>query len=361
MGIAQTFDVTDARALSRPAAEKLLGLELLRFVSAMAVLLFHYRHFAHLSGVQPITRQEQPFYALLWPFYDYGQFGVQLFWGISGYIFFWKYSDAIRSGAVSATTFARLRFSRLYPLHLLTLLAVVTLQPFHRALTGADFVYPATDPAMFVRHLFMASDWGPQAVFSFNGPIWSVSAEVAVYAFFFLAAKRFGPSLTLCIGAITLGLGLQSLGIDWVSIACTTYFFAGGLAAVTKLDRKAALAMLVALLAAYWWIGIQRDNIPMVLLAAVPPLLVLLKGEWPWLDRWHRPIEAAGNLTYSTYLLHFPLQLMLAIAVAARGRAPDLASPLLLLAYLTITIIAGRASYARFELPAQRRLRGKAA
>ena len=119
--------------------------------------------------------------------------------------------------------------------------------------------------------------------------------------------------------------------------------------------------MLVALLAACWWIGIQRDNIPMVLLAAVPPLLVLLKGDWPWLDRWHRPIEAAGNLTYSTYLLHFPLQLMLAICVAASGWAPDLASPLLLLAYLTITIIAGRASYTRFELPAQRRLRGKAA
>src|SRR5687768_1842593 len=100
MGYAAPFEVDVGRPLLRAADEarqtdKLLGLELLRFASALAVLFFHYRHFAQLAGTAPVARTEVPLYSLLWPLYEYGQFGVQIFWGISGYIFFWKYGAAI--------------------------------------------------------------------------------------------------------------------------------------------------------------------------------------------------------------------------------------------------------------------------
>ena len=359
MGIVQAFDTAAAKPLDRARAEKLLALELLRFVSAMAVLFFHYRHFAHLQGVQPVLRQDVPLYALLWPLYDYGQFGVQVFWAISGYIFFWKYGAAIHGGAVRAGRFAWLRFSRLYPLHIATLLAVAALQPLHRALAGADFIYPSADPGLFVRQLFMATDWGPPSPFSFNGPIWSVSAEVAVYAIFFLALRRFPPSLALCVAGVAAGLALQSLGVDWISVACATYFFAGGIATVVKPRRDLALGAVAAIAALGWFLDVDRAGLPMLLLAILPPLIVLLSGDWPLLDRWQGPVEAAGNLTYSTYLLHFPLQLLLAIFVASSGWAPNLADPLFLAAYLGITIAAGLASYRWFEVPAQAWLRNR--
>lgn len=88
MGYARPLDLETSAPIARAdtacaATDKLLGLELLRFMSALAVLFFHYAHFAQVSGMPPVARAAQPLYALLWPLYDYGQYGVQIFWGIA--------------------------------------------------------------------------------------------------------------------------------------------------------------------------------------------------------------------------------------------------------------------------------------
>lgn len=186
MGFARPFEL-EASAPLRPdemahGDAKLLGLELLRFMSAVAVLFYHYRHFAGLAGMPAIARASVPFYASLWPLYEYGQYGVQIFWVISGYIFFWKYGKTIHQKIVSAREFFWLRYSRLYPLHIATLAMVIGLQAVHRQLTQSNFVYPTDDGMLLLRQLFLTTDWGPQPPFSFNGPIWSISGEVAVYA-----------------------------------------------------------------------------------------------------------------------------------------------------------------------------------
>src|SRR4051794_10927959 len=68
-----------------PEPQKLLGLEGLRFVATLAVLLWHYQHFAFV-GDTPVglVRSELPFYRALFPFYEAGQSGVVVFWCISG-------------------------------------------------------------------------------------------------------------------------------------------------------------------------------------------------------------------------------------------------------------------------------------
>src|SRR6218665_1310018 len=106
----------------------LLGLELMRFACALAVLVWHYQHFYYVGGV-PVgfSREAQPWFQWLQPLYHHGFLGVQAFWCLSGFIFFWKYAQPVAGGRVAGWRFAALRFSRLYPLHLLTLLAVAAL------------------------------------------------------------------------------------------------------------------------------------------------------------------------------------------------------------------------------------------
>ena len=69
--------------------DRLVGLELIRFISAFSILIWHYQHFTFLGDkAVNFNRNEQPFYEFLSVFYDHGLFGVQIFWCISGFIFF---------------------------------------------------------------------------------------------------------------------------------------------------------------------------------------------------------------------------------------------------------------------------------
>src|SRR3982074_3960077 len=105
---------------ARPGAQsaKILGIELLRFASSLAVLVFHYQHFSYIGAV-PVgfVVSQQPFYQLFSLFYNYGFYGVQVFWCISGFIFFWKYGRLIAEARLGGYAFFILRLSRLYPLH----------------------------------------------------------------------------------------------------------------------------------------------------------------------------------------------------------------------------------------------------
>src|ERR1700744_1926450 len=89
-----------------PVPNKLLGLEALRFVAAFAVLIWHYQHFSYVAD-KPVgfVTSELPFYGLLRPFFEAGEYGVWVFWCISGFIFFWKYREPISNSAIGGWTF----------------------------------------------------------------------------------------------------------------------------------------------------------------------------------------------------------------------------------------------------------------
>jgi peptidoglycan/LPS O-acetylase OafA/YrhL len=373
MGYAAPLDLTESREVARAepsvGESKLLGLELLRFICAFAVLLWHYQHFYRISGAPAFVASTQPWHAPFAPFYDYGLFGVQFFWGISGFIFFWKYGQAIFEGTVGGAKFFWLRFSRLYPLHLATLLLVALLQPTHIALAGTPFIYQGNDVPAFAAQLAMATHWfGPQP-FTFNGPIWSVSAEIFVYALFFLLVRRFGSGWRLIGGSIAVTLAAISAGMASPTLFCATYFFVGGAAARLFLDAQSSrktlaqrwiCAVALAVIGGGVWSAgtpLNEDTMPLILLLVLPPLLLLAAQDWSRLERWQRLIQAAGNLTYSSYLSHFPLQLLVAIGCAAAGLAPPVQSPAFLIAYLAFTFVVSRWLFLRFERPAQKWIR----
>jgi peptidoglycan/LPS O-acetylase OafA/YrhL len=70
--------------------EEIPAIEFLRFFSALMILVFHYVHFTYkgTSLPQNLSNLNLPFYNFLWIFYEFGKYAVQIFWSISGFIFF---------------------------------------------------------------------------------------------------------------------------------------------------------------------------------------------------------------------------------------------------------------------------------
>jgi peptidoglycan/LPS O-acetylase OafA/YrhL len=221
-------------AQTRPPADsagedRLLGVELLRFACALAVLVWHYQHLGFVGLHLPagFVPEQQPFFALLRPLYRHGFHGVEVFWCISGFIFFWKYGGAIARRTVGGYRFFVLRFSRLYPLHFATLLFMAVMQQIYLRHNHSYFVYGANDLPRFVLQLFIASNWLTWEE-SFNGPIWSISVEILVYGLFFLTLRYLSPSALTCAVMATLGaavalLWLPALPLFW----CVMYFYVG--------------------------------------------------------------------------------------------------------------------------------------
>src|SRR5690348_14370140 len=181
-------------------------LDILRGLASFSIVIWHYQHFFTLStgGPKNFQRMSLPLYDILWPFYEKGYLAVDVFFGVSGLVFYYLYSEAIYNRSVSWRKFWWLRFSRLYPLHFTTLLYVAALQPVVKTQLGNYFVYQANTAQQFVLNLFFVQHWIPGSKFSFNGPTWSVSVEILLYAVFFLIATA-RPSVGVAVIMTAVG------------------------------------------------------------------------------------------------------------------------------------------------------------
>ena len=80
---------------------KYYGIEILRLLTSLSVLLYHYRHFFGPSNITSqinyeVTKSSLPFYQFLESFYNHGLFGVHVFYTISGFVFAHVYLSASR-------------------------------------------------------------------------------------------------------------------------------------------------------------------------------------------------------------------------------------------------------------------------
>ncbi len=352
---------------SAAGADKLLGVELLRFVCALAVLIWHYQHLAFI-GLHPaayFVPEQQPFFALLRPLYRHGLHGVEVFWCISGFIFFWKYGQAISWRTVGGYRFFVLRFSRLYPLHLVTLLFVAAMQQVYLRHNHSYFVYGGNDLRHFVAQLFMASNWLTWSE-SFNGPIWSISVEVLVYALFFLTLRYLSASALVCALLAALGALVARFIVPTLPLFfCVMYFYLGCLTAIVyarakQSVRTRALVSSAALLALAA-ISVARRYVYLdplcILVVAAPALILLCTIHLHGSGRGSRLLVAAGSMTYSSYLLHIPVQITLMTILALVGVSAPIYSRLFFLAFMLVTLTLSYWCYALFEMPAQNWLR----
>jgi peptidoglycan/LPS O-acetylase OafA/YrhL len=70
-------------------------------------------------------------------------------------------------------------------------------------------------------------------------------------------------------------------------------------------------------------------------------------------------IEVAGNMTYSIYLLHFPLQIFIAVCYLIISKDIPYHSEMFFNGYIIATLVVSYYTYKLIELPAQNYLRKK--
>ncbi|MGC7406347.1 acyltransferase family protein [Pandoraea pneumonica] len=361
---------------------KLVGIEILRFVSAFAVLIWHYQHFffSPASASIDVVRSTEPLYALLHPFYDFGWLGVNVFWTISGFIFFNRYLDRIVERTVSGGLFFLNRFSRLYPLHIVTLVAVALLQAYYVRENHAFFVYPYNTPYDFFVNVIFASGWLTPYTDSFNGPVWSVSTEIVIYVAFFLLARfcRIGLIATLLIMCLSAAAGgwlihHQIKGSESNIVFCAFYFFMGGavhliyqrLRHVIEQRRVATVVLCCAVyVGLIGFCAVFGGTKYLAATVIAPVSIVLLQVIDPWIPDWlAAPVVHLGNTTYSSYLIHFPLQLTTVLVLQQWGIASASVAvhAWFLAAYLIVVFVLAHLVYRGFEAPAQNLIRRRMA
>lgn len=346
---------------------RLPGLDALRGMAALGVLFWHYGgHF----GATPLA-------GLFHPFYTAGLYLVDVFFVLSGFLLGHLYVDA---GVWKSFLFKRV--TRLFPLHWTTLLVVAGLQLAHQALVGHSFVYANNDGFHFLLNLGLLQHSGLQAGFSFNGPGWSISVEWLVNLLFLalLALPRahhaaaFGLAGAALI-ALVLGQGhLIGQGLLWGSIDAGllrgVFGFFIGVGVARLFPSRAPVPStggwfrpwdgvgVVATLVLLGFMGSPTAQAtPLVDFAVIGlaiPLLVIACSRGPALAaacRW-RPLVWLGDVSFSVYLWHFPLQILFALAHAA-GWIPSYDSVAVLAGFLALSYLLGHLSWRHFERPVQ--------
>lgn len=367
----------------RSIPKRFHSLDVLRGLAALSVVLWHWQHFfaplnPHGVALEP---ERQPFFPYLSFFYRQGFTAVELFFCISGFVFFWLYGAPVARREMPFGRFAALRLSRLYPLHLATLLFVAAAQQVHWWTAQRYFVYQVNDAYHFILNLLFVSSWGFQKGYSFNAPIWSVSVEIFLYCVFFVLCRTVRPRLpsillALAAGWLLLEPPLRPLGLGLL------FFFLGGLSfkayeAIVRRDIAWLAGPLLPTLTLAAWIGavwvagleprieispflrrLGDDGFGIAIYLLFPLTILSLALMETRRGNLGKRIAFIGNLTYSSYLLHFPLQLVVATAVAYFSLSPEIFySRRLFLGFVVVLCALSYASYRWFEVPVQRWLR----
>jgi len=359
--------------------KRLTSLDGLRGIAALSIVVWHWQHFFAAGGAwQPNwSREQEPFFQALKPLYVQGWAAVDLFFVLSGFVFFWLYGEAIAARAVGAARFAMLRFSRLYPLHFAMLVVVAVLQTLFFRSHGLFFIYQANDWPHFVAHLFMAQNWWPDSPQSFDGPTWSVSLEILLYVIFFAACRAGLGRGWKCLAIALLGVPL--FWVDEHIARGVIGFFMGGVmfacwqalrghareALIANGLGIASLAGWIVLCAMLYrdasWLGGGEANVWFLAtfdFVLCPLTILSLALRERARGRSHVWLGFLGDISYSTYLIHFPMQLTLALIATRLALKPDFfMQGWVMIAFYAVLIALGTASYRFFERPVQHWIR----
>lgn len=362
--------------IEAPRAERLAPLDSLRGGAALSVALFS--HFQHFGG----DKSAYPFMTIppvAW-LYTRSWLLVDLFFLLSGMVLTYRYLAPIAQQRIKGREFFFLRLSRLYPLHVATLLVCAAVEWSLLVRHKPTVIYGSNnDLYHFFLQLTYLHTWFEHG-WSYNEPSWSVCGEVFVYLLFFLfAARRAGGYTAAALITVFFGIAVQtkwSLPLPTDNMArAMVGFFAGSLLflAMRQLDLLGAgqrfgwgclvalaLVLTLANLIGYdSWVGARPlvyslVIFPLVLVAAlrVPPLAAVLSL---------RPLTFLGDISYAVYMCHVPLQMITLTILDAHKQTVPTTKSWVLGAYFVVLVTVATAVHYGLEIPARRWLRDRTA
>jgi len=353
---------------------RLHELDSLRALAALGVIGWHYtNHF-----------QASPVAYLMLPFYRHGLLLVDFFFTLSGFVLARAYWTEQRSKTLMHNL--RDRVARIYPLHFVTLCAVALMQCYLiNHLAGQAFIYAFNDKFDFALNALLLNRTGLERGFSYNAPSWSISTEFVVNVLFFVViaiprkAARLGLLALFAISlVVTSKNGLISnekvlWAVDNDVFRTIVGFLVGVGASVlhTKYLSRVAVKSWIADAVALASIGaflyycargdFSRDWGDLAAALALFPTLILsvIHGNIVKSILNFRPLVYLGTISYSIYLVHFPLQLAVHIAAISIPMKMPYENAFFFIGFLIATVALASLTYWSVELPGKRLLRSK--
>ena len=317
---------------------------------------------------------------------NHGYLGVDLFFILSGFIIAHVYLyDLVPVRVQSLRVFFWHRFVRLFPAHAAVLILLVGLIAAVRS-AGIELNEQLSwNYRDLPWHLLMMHAWGTVDVAGWNAPSWSVSAEWFAYLLFPVIAavtltlpRRTALLLALVpllVTAVVFYLHKWEIVSAWIGapallrvsseFSCGVLLYRG-----IRIDTANFSPLLSDVLAfgalAAFGIATFLDANDFVLIALLAILIAGVSGQgfavravFGW-----RPVVWLGEISYSIYLVHFSVLLVLRHGVdhIARLRIAESEATRLLLFAISVAVVIGAASllYNLVEHPARRRWRNAA-
>lgn len=285
----------------------------LRALAAWWVALYHFSEVAPVDG-------------RMLAFTEQGLYAVDLFFVLSGFVLAMRYGAMFAPGVRRApfAWFIGVRLARVYPLHLVMLLAFVSI-PLTLAVTGRTPDTERFPIDYFIQSLFLVQNWGLAQQFAWNVPAWSISAELLFYLVFPFLAWAVARCLRWRHGLLLLGIAafgaILAMGLAFGGLVYSTARF-GALRCLTECllgvwvfhlslripPRPASGLAMVAVAAALfglYGIGLAPNYI------ALPAGFACLV--WGLVEPRHaasrllsHPVLVwLGQVSFSTYMIHY--------------------------------------------------------
>lgn len=288
----------------------------------------------------------------------YGSLGVQIFFCITGLLFFSKiYGD---SRSIDWTKFYAARFRRLIPAY--TVFFFLSLAVLLIVGNWSDF--KSSQLYNIGNMAYMGFKGNGRGVFALGieldrvfAAIWTLAFEVRFYLVFpfivWVSTTKVGDKFLLPLGAALVWYEIASTG------SCIAgYFLVGAVAAKHLRKVKCSPALLIACYAViaitlYLSITMKLNPFGWERFALSSAMFISLAVSKPALLAT-RPMTALGDMSYSLYLLHAPLLLLVShmVKVVVGPGAPSTAQYMLVvMAGVVVMFVVSLYSYRFVELP----------
>lgn len=349
----------------RPESDHYLHLDVLRFLASAAVVVYHYRTLADWAPGPVALRA-----------IDSLRLAVDMFFVISGVVMADLYGGRLGSSG-GYWVFLRRRFARLAPLHYATLGFCVAMAAIAAKL-GLSLSSPEVfNPVCIPANVLFLNAFGACDHLSFNGPSWSISAEMGLYVvlplLFVLSSRRFTALVLVVVAVVGLFVLRGVAGVDWTGwtfsfgfVRAVPSFLLGltlarsdnWLGRVPKPDLLFGLSLFGSVGACL----APVDDAVRLLTIYVTVILGLAADRRGGAPGFVRKLAPLGRLTYSLYMLHMPVALVFISAFGKhilhlKGGSLNI---LCVIVAMTLLPIVAVISFTLFETPMRRLIAGSA-